>query len=143
MSLLTPAGSVCARRSSSVELRPMRPQVGQSPRPSRRPWQFEQCTSNAACGRKRPSSWASVMSVCASTAMSSSLCGSPGAEHHRLLLGVALDGLHTVLLAEARLLGAAERELVIRDLDVVDPGVARVQLLRSLARFGHVLSEDR
>src|SRR5687768_4433508 len=107
MSLLTPAGSVCARRSSSVELRPMRPQVGQSPRPSRRPWQFEQCTSNAACGRKRPSSWASVMSVCASNTTLSSLLA--GAEDHRLLLGVALDGLHAVLLAEARLLRATER----------------------------------
>src|SRR5260370_7114074 len=51
------------------------------------------------------------------------------AVHHRFLLGVLQECFHAVLLAEARLLGPAERQLVVRDLHRVDPGVSALALL--------------
>src|SRR5712692_5464864 len=48
--------------------------------------------------------------------------------HDRLLLRVLVEGLQAVLLAEAGLLGAPEGQLVVGDLERVDPGVAGFQL---------------
>src|SRR5256885_7237097 len=48
-----------------------------------------------------------------------------------------------MLLAEAGLLGPAERQLVVRDLDVVDPRVPGLEQLGGLARFREVLRPDR
>src|SRR5688500_4830031 len=131
----TPAGSDCARRSSSASGRPMSPQLGQSPIGLRRVWQLLQWTSNAPWGLKRSSDLASAIRAARSATSVSLAAG----QDHGLLLDVALERLDAVLLAEPRLLDPAERQLVVRDLDVVDPGVARVELLRGAARLGHVL----
>src|SRR5260221_468031 len=61
----------------------------------------------------------------------------------RLLLGVLEEGLHAVLLAKAGLLGAAEGELVVCDLQRVDPRVARLQLVHRAVGGGHVGRPDR
>src|SRR5437868_2952907 len=61
----------------------------------------------------------------------------------RLLLCVLEESLHPVLLAEPGLLGPAERQLVVRDLEGVDPGVARLQLVDRAVRRAHVRSPDR
>src|SRR5258708_13629922 len=51
------------------------------------------------------------------------------AVHHRFLLGVLQESFHPVLLAEAGLLGPAERQLFVPDLQAVDPLVPRFALL--------------
>src|SRR5258708_26285167 len=65
------------------------------------------------------------------------------AVHHRFLLGVLQECFHAVLLAEARLLGPAERQLVVRDLQRVDPGVAGLELLNRAIRGRHAGGPDR
>src|SRR5258708_5509022 len=65
------------------------------------------------------------------------------AVHHRFLLGVLEESFHAVLLAEAGLLGPAERQLVVRDLQRVDPRVARFELLDRAIRGGHAGGPDR
>src|SRR5690348_327047 len=68
---------------------------------------------------------------------------SQAAVDDRLLLRVLKEGLDAVLLAEAGLLGATERQLVVRDLQGVDPRVARLDLLHGPMRGGHVRGPDR
>src|SRR4029453_5837761 len=50
------------------------------------------------------------------------------ADPDRLELGVLLQGLEAVLAAEAALLGAPERQLVVAVVELVDPGDAGLQL---------------
>src|SRR5260370_39185836 len=68
------------------------------------------------------------------------------AVHHRFLLGVLQECFHAVLLAEARLRGPAERQLVARGLQRVDPGVAALGLrnraLRGRRAARRVLSAE-
>src|SRR5436309_7586499 len=61
----------------------------------------------------------------------------------RLLLGVLQERLDSVLLAEARLLRAAERELVVSDLQGIDPRVTCLELVDRPVRRGHVPRPDR
>src|SRR5690348_16742433 len=105
----------------------MSPQVAQSPLPSSRAWQCAQWTSNAPCGRNRSRPLASATSAAISA------IDLTGREHDGLLLEVAVEGLEPVLLAEPGLLRAAEGQLVVRDLDVVHPGVAGLDELDRLA----------
>src|SRR6266513_1823147 len=56
----------------------------------------------------------------------------------RLLLGVLQERLDSVLLPEARLLRAAERELVVSDLQGIDPRVTCFELVDRPVRRGHV-----
>src|SRR5216684_3367758 len=65
------------------------------------------------------------------------------AVHHRFLLGVLQESFHAVLLAEAGLLGPAERQLVVRDLQRVDPRIAGLELLDGAIRGGHAGGPDR
>src|SRR5207249_5616469 len=64
-------------------------------------------------------------------------------EHHGLLFEVTVESLDAVLLAEAGLFGTAERQLVVRDLDVVDPRVPGLEQLGGLAGFREILRPDR
>src|SRR5258708_5353757 len=65
------------------------------------------------------------------------------AVHHRFLLRVLEESFHAVLLAEAGLLRPAERQLVVRDLQGVDQGVAGLELLDRAIRGGHAGGPDR
>src|SRR5215212_1199193 len=61
----------------------------------------------------------------------------------RLGLRVVVDGLYAVLLAVARLLPAAEGQLVVDELGGVDPGVARLEPLGGLRGPVEVGGPDR
>src|SRR5689334_5174681 len=61
----------------------------------------------------------------------------------RFLFGVLEEGLDAVLLAEARLLGAAEGKLVVGDLQGVDPRVTGLQLVHGTVGGRHVGRPDR
>src|SRR4029077_1328978 len=61
----------------------------------------------------------------------------------RLLLGVLVESFGCVLLPEARLLGAAERKLIVSDLQRIDPRVASLQLVHRASRRGHARRPDR
>src|SRR5215213_1251792 len=64
-------------------------------------------------------------------------------DNDRLGLRVVVDGLYAVLLAVARLLPAAEGQLVVDELGGVDPGVARLESLGGLGGPVEVGGPDR
>src|SRR5438874_9375356 len=80
-------------------------------------------------------------------------CRRPGARGARrsldarhydaLLLGIEIEHLDAVFLAETAVLGAAEGQLVIGDLDRVHPGVAGIQPVDRLLRPLEIAGEDR
>src|SRR5215212_7664729 len=61
----------------------------------------------------------------------------------RLGLRVVVDGLYAVFLAVARLLPAAEGQLIVDELGGVDPGIARLEALGCLGGPVEVGSPDR
>src|SRR5579859_6847620 len=65
-----------------------------------------------------------------------------GGNHDGLLLGVVVEHFGAVLFAIAAVLGAAEGELVVGDLDRVDPGVAGFELVDGALGFVHVAGKD-
>src|SRR5262249_35409143 len=104
---------------------------------------------NAAASRRRTSrsqtSWTYTLGLVPSASTLSFFVPHPqlgSGDDHRLLLGVVVKHLGAVLLPVARVLGAAERQLVVRDLDGVDPGVAGFQLVDRSLRLGQVAGED-
>src|SRR5258708_26048727 len=60
----------------------------------------------------------------------------------RFLLGVVVDPFGAVLFAVAAVFGAAEWQLVVRNLDSVDPRVARLELVDRTLRFTHIAGKD-
>src|SRR5438874_7495974 len=80
-------------------------------------------------------------------------CRRPGARGARrsldarhydaLLLGIEIEHLDAVFFAETAVLGAAEGQLVIGDLDRVHPGVAGIQPVDRLLRPLEIAGEDR
>src|SRR5258708_3892883 len=62
---------------------------------------------------------------------------------HGLPVGELRECSRAVLVAEARRLGPAERQLVVRDLQRVDPGVAGLELLNRAIRGRHAGGPDR
>src|SRR2546426_6021268 len=73
----------------------------------------------------------------------SSVSSLDACHHGALLLGIEVEHLDAVLLAEPAVLGAAERQLVVGDLDGIDPGVAGVQPVDANLRLLEVAGEDR
>src|SRR5947207_6431931 len=66
------------------------------------------------------------------------------ADHHgALLFGIEVEHFDAVLLAEAAVLRPAEGQLIVGDLDGIDPGVARVKPVDADLRLLQVASEDR
>src|ERR1700730_2129586 len=62
--------------------------------------------------------------------------------HDALLLGVEVEHLDAVLLAEAAVLGAAKGKLVVGHLDRVDPRIAGVEPVDPELRSLEIAGED-
>src|SRR5215208_1341772 len=64
-------------------------------------------------------------------------------DHDRLGLRVVVEGLYAVFLSVARLLPAAEGQLIVDELGGVDPGIARLEALGCLGGPVEVCGPDR
>src|SRR6266851_1596436 len=62
--------------------------------------------------------------------------------YHRFLFSVVVEHLGAVLFAIAAVFGPAEWQLVVGDLDGVDPRIAGLELVNRSLRFTHIAGKD-